>query len=294
MRDKSGSVVSGSSTLNDEQYCFDLVKQHDQDSYLSTLLAPIEKRRFLLAIYAFQIEIEHCITKVSEAPIGEIRLQWWIDTFDIIFSGRTAEHPVARELCLAIAKHDLPKHLFVNLIYTRRDDLYSQPLQTKADLINYCKTTKGAIMDLSLRTMLDYDALAFEEIIESCAIAHGICSILSHFPIYLYRKRCMVPVEVLENSRLSEQSVFLKQPPQELSLVFVQMRHIITEQMTNARNNQNNLPKEALPVFYPTSLTDLYVQKLAHKNHVPTTMIVECSQLSKQWHLFKKSWLEKF
>ncbi len=283
-----------SGQTSDEQYCFDLVKNHDQDSYLSTLLAPTKKRRHLFAIYAFQVEIENCISQVSQAPIGEIRLQWWIDTLDILFSGRDANHPVARELSFAISECDLPKHLFTNLIFKRRDDLYPQPIKTNQELYDYCAATNGAIIDLSLRTLIGYEALELETVIKSCGLALGVCTILNEFPVHLSRKRCMVPLELLQQANLTEQAVFLKQPPQELMLEFVKLRHLATQQLSHARLEQTKISKQALPAFYPSSLVDLYLKQLADENHSPLTMITECSQLSKQWHLFKKSWLEKF
>ncbi len=293
MTEKTREQASDEQT-SDEQYCFYLVKNHDQDSYLSSLLAPAEKRRYLFAIYAFQVEIENCISQVSEAPIGEIRLQWWIDTLDILFSGRGANHPVARELSFAISECDLPKHLFANLIYERRNDLYPQPIKTNQELFDYCTATKGAIIELSLRTLIGYEALELETEIKFCGLALGVCSILNTFPVHLSRKRCMVPLEALHEANLTEQSVFLKQPPKELMLELVKLRHLATQQITQARIEQTKVSKQALPAFYPSSLVDLYVKQLADENHSPFTMIAECSQLSKQWHLLKKSWLEKF
>ena len=60
-------------------YCHDLVRAGDKDRYLASLFAPDELRPYLLALYAFNIEIARVRETVSEAALGEIRLQWWRD-----------------------------------------------------------------------------------------------------------------------------------------------------------------------------------------------------------------------
>ena len=39
------------------RHCDDLVRTHDKDRFLSSLFAPADRRRYLHALYAFDIEI---------------------------------------------------------------------------------------------------------------------------------------------------------------------------------------------------------------------------------------------
>ncbi len=101
-------------------HCQDLVAKADKDRFLSCLFAPQDARPHLFALYAFNVEIARIREAVSEPQVGLVRQQWWLDTIDGIYAGRTPDHPVAQALVAAIAKGDLPKHALQNLDHRPR------------------------------------------------------------------------------------------------------------------------------------------------------------------------------
>ncbi len=72
-----------------------LVRQRDRDRYWSALFAPKLKRPSLLALYAFNAELDHILALVSEPMAGQIRLQWWRDAVDLASPGTRTGNPVA-------------------------------------------------------------------------------------------------------------------------------------------------------------------------------------------------------
>ncbi|MGZ5895708.1 MAG: squalene/phytoene synthase family protein [Xanthobacteraceae bacterium] len=60
-------------------HCEQLVREHDKDRFLATLFAPADRRKYLLALYAFALEIGRVKYLVHEPMAGIIRLQWWRD-----------------------------------------------------------------------------------------------------------------------------------------------------------------------------------------------------------------------
>lgn len=71
----------------------------DEDFNLSLPYAPAGERAAVAAFYALAFELRNIPAKVKEAPIGEIRLQWWRDALGAAAGGNPpAGHPVLQAL----------------------------------------------------------------------------------------------------------------------------------------------------------------------------------------------------
>ncbi|MGE0409531.1 MAG: squalene/phytoene synthase family protein [Amphiplicatus sp.] len=108
-------------------YCDDLVRRLDEDRWLSARYARPPARRKLIAFYALHLEIERAPAMVSEAALGEIRLQWWREAIDELRKGGPSRaHPVVelarRERILDEASH----RLFETAIDARARLLYDE------------------------------------------------------------------------------------------------------------------------------------------------------------------------
>ena len=66
-------------------YCADQVREYDYHRYFAATFAPGDVRRGLIALYAFNLEIASVRERVSEAILGQMRLQWWRDTIGEIY-----------------------------------------------------------------------------------------------------------------------------------------------------------------------------------------------------------------
>ena len=64
------------SSEKDQQYCAAQVRDYDYQRYFAAAFAPLDARRALYALYAFNLEIASTRERVSETLIGEMRLQW--------------------------------------------------------------------------------------------------------------------------------------------------------------------------------------------------------------------------
>ena len=131
-------------------HCQELVRQRPTRTAISVVcLHPDAARPHLFALYAFNVEISRIRETVSEPQIGLVRQQWWLDSIDGIYAGRTPDHPVAQALAQAIAKGDLPKHALRNLIIAREFDLYDDPMPTLADLEGYLGETSSSLIQMA-------------------------------------------------------------------------------------------------------------------------------------------------
>ncbi|MBC8451687.1 MAG: squalene/phytoene synthase family protein, partial [Rhodospirillaceae bacterium] len=82
-----------------------------------TMFAPSAHREALFALYAFNIEISKTREVVSEAMLGAIRLQWWRDSVDTLYSDiPLRQHTVIEALQPFVTAHQLSRAHFDRLI----------------------------------------------------------------------------------------------------------------------------------------------------------------------------------
>lgn len=88
------------------------LKTADEDRWLATRYAPKDVRTQLVSFYSLVHELERALT-MSEPMIGRIRVQWWREVIDQIYSGQSVR---AHDLALALkdefeTKVELKPHL---------------------------------------------------------------------------------------------------------------------------------------------------------------------------------------
>jgi len=59
-----------------------LVRDADRDRWLASLFVPAERRRHVLALQAYGLEVARVRELAREPQLGEIRLQWWRDALE--------------------------------------------------------------------------------------------------------------------------------------------------------------------------------------------------------------------
>src|SRR3954471_20313299 len=111
-------------------YCEALVRAHDKDRYLASLFAPPEPRRHLFALYAFNLEIAHVQAMVRDPMAGAIRLQWWREALLGARPGEAEASPVAAAIHAALAETQADHAPLIELIETRRAELFGEAVTT--------------------------------------------------------------------------------------------------------------------------------------------------------------------
>ncbi len=105
------------------RHCEDLVRIHDKDRYLASLFAPADLRRYLFALYAFDLEIARIKYLVSEPIAGSIRLQWWQEALVGLRPGEAAAHPVMSALFEASRASGVDLARLAAAVEARQDEL---------------------------------------------------------------------------------------------------------------------------------------------------------------------------
>ncbi len=159
--------------------CMELVRQWDKDRYLSALFAPDDKRVHLFALYAFDAEISRIHTLVSEPQIGEIRLQWWLDTLEAIEQGQTVDHPIAQQFSETVKRFSLPTEHLGNVIEARRSELYADRFPNLFSLESYIAETEVAVMQCAAIVLDRNSAAQSSSITGAAGAAFGLARLLA-------------------------------------------------------------------------------------------------------------------
>jgi phytoene synthase len=118
---------------------------------LASRFAPADVRARLVAIYALNHEIARTADVVTQAAIGDIRLQWWREALAEVFDGRAVHaHPVLGAIAAAQRETPLPQDALQGLIDARGRDLDAAPFATFAEIDAYLDGTAGNLMRIAL------------------------------------------------------------------------------------------------------------------------------------------------
>src|SRR5450631_4392352 len=200
-------------SMNSAGFCADLVRTHDFVRYASTLFMPVARRRALLAIYAFNVEISRVRDQVSQPLPGEIRLQWWTDMLAGTGQGGVEGNPVAAELGLAIRNCHLPVERLSRLIDEHQFDLYNDPMPTRAALEGYINDTSSALLSLGA-AIAGAQSDEIVHLARHAGLAQGIAQVMADLRLDASRRQLFVPLQLLESHGSGIEEVFAgKQTP---------------------------------------------------------------------------------
>src|SRR5260370_25038421 len=179
-------------------HCEKLVREADKDRFLAALFAPVDRRRALFALYAFNAGVAGVQGKIREPLAGEVRLRYWHDL--IVHAGEPGANPVALALLETVKRHALPQQLLLDLLEARRFDVYDETFSARADLEAYASKTSSAVIELALR-ILGGPGAAELELARSAGIAYAITGLSRSFPFHAPPGKIFLPDEILAPHR---------------------------------------------------------------------------------------------
>ncbi|WP_137391418.1 phytoene/squalene synthase family protein [Rhodoligotrophos defluvii] len=268
-------------------YCFDLVREADKDRFLAALFAPDDKRRLLLALYAFNVEVSRIREVVREPMLGEIRLQWWADAVSRAYGGQGPEHPVMAELMPAIGERIIPEMALANLVEARRFDLYDDPMPSLNDLEGYLGETSSALIQMAALILAGRQAQVCAEAAGLAGVAYGMSGLLRLLPMHRARGQCFLPEDVLARHGLKPAHVLSGRWDEPMRAALSDMVSLGRQRLEEARALSGTIPAAALPAFLPASLTGLALDAVTRRGRNPLKQVTELSQLRRQWSLWR-------
>lgn len=171
IRFASSTTKTPQKPVDDYTYCINSVRKVDYENFVCTgLLRPSSLQRPAMAIRALNVELASVRDQVSNPNIGQMRLQFWRETIDSIYSSpntniaKKINHPVAREIELLIRNNQLTKMWFHRLIKSRETTLNDMPFADVEKLENYLEQsitpTYYLLLELAKQRSINSDHIA--------------------------------------------------------------------------------------------------------------------------------------
>jgi phytoene synthase len=266
----------------------ELVRKADPDRYLSVLYAPQDRRRALLSLYAFNVEVASVRDRVREPLAGEMRLQWWRDALAAPPGGNTG-NPVADELRAAMTGHELPLRAFEAMLEARVFDLYDDPMPDRATLEGYCGETAGALIQLAAMVLDPQAAGSSGEAAGHAGCAQAIAGLLRLLPIHRARGQCYVPQDLLAASGTGRDG-FVSAEPGEAGLRAVEaMIALGREHFRRFEAAAGSLPASLRPAFLPASPAGAYLDAVERLGKRALTQSAGAGGLRRQWIMLRRA-----
>jgi phytoene synthase len=120
------------------------------DYRLALLFSPVDTRTANTALFATYFEIREVITECRDPGVAEVKLSWWQQEIEALFSGKP-RHPVTEALLPFLSKITGQQQLFFDLITGARMDVTGNTLASFEDVKRYCYRHSGALAELSAR-----------------------------------------------------------------------------------------------------------------------------------------------
>lgn len=250
------------------KFCANLVRTHDFARYASTLFVAADKRRPLLALYAFNTEISRVREHVSQPLPGEVRMQWWTDMLDGVGQGGVEGNPVATELLLAIREYRLPVEPLKRLIDEHQFDLYNDPMPSMAALEGYVTDTASALLTLAA-AILAGPSEEIKNLARHAGFAQGFVQVMANLPLDASRRQLSVPLQVLQQHGCDIEEVFASKETSRVRAALDQMIGEAQQHLKTAMALLGRVPAEVRPVFLPLALIRRDLTRMSRADSAP-------------------------
>ncbi len=202
------------------EYCRQKVANPGSAIYYALRFAPEAQQDALLAVHAFYAEVTEIPDEISDAAVGEVKLNWWREELQRLFDGQP-RHPVSQALAPAIEAHALPAESFREVIQGTAMDLSYNVYPSFRELAVYCHRTGGGLTSL-------LTGVAGADSPESARFAHdlGMAFALRRRLLSVRRNaragRVYIPEDELESAGLQREALLQQQTSSALRGVFRQ------------------------------------------------------------------------
>ena len=277
---------------DNDVYCRDLVRRVAHDAYVVSLFAPVERRSALWAIHAFNYEIAKIRETVSEPMLGEIRLQWWSDAIEEIFTGTPRQHQVVQALANAKETWGLERKEFQTLIMGRMNDLKNGSFANVEELCGYIDKTVTPLNRLALKVLEvpedEKNALA----VSAASVSYGMAGLLRAAPYFFKQNRNFLPIDLMNEAGLSERALLSLRPSSELSKIIARLGEMAFLRLDEVAGIK--LSRSAYPAVLSAAQARWYLMRLKRVNYDPYVYAVTLPIPFHEARLALKVWSRKW
>jgi phytoene synthase len=136
--------------MSPDDYCQQKAAQSGSSFYYSFLFLPPERRRAIMALYAFCREVDDTVDECTDESVARTKLAWWRKEVGAMLAGAPT-HPVTQALRPHLAAYGLEGQHLLAIIDGMEMDLNQTRYLDYAALKRYCWHVASVVGILSAR-----------------------------------------------------------------------------------------------------------------------------------------------
>jgi 15-cis-phytoene synthase len=257
------------------------VRAHDWPRYIAAQFAPEGKRAELIALYAFDAEIDRICQKASDPLPAEIRLQWWREVLHGDRQEEARSHPLAQALLEIIHDHRLPLDAFDRYLEASTFALYHDAFPDTVSLEAWCGETASAFIQMAAVILDPQAAKLASDAAGHGGIALGIAGILNRLPQARAGGHCYMPQDLLAACGLTRETYLSDGDTRALTSAIKAMSALGLSHHVKYVALAKLLPKSIKPAFLPVIVAPLVLRRSAANPAVASQAPITVSNLRK-------------
>ncbi|MGB4467700.1 MAG: presqualene diphosphate synthase HpnD [Azovibrio sp.] len=123
--------------MTPDEYCQQRAAASGSSFYYSFLFLPPERRKAIMALYAFCREVDDVVDECEDPALASTKLAWWRQEVDRLADGQP-QHPVCQALQAAGKQFNLPREQLLEIIDGMEMDLQQSRYLDFKGLSLYC------------------------------------------------------------------------------------------------------------------------------------------------------------
>lgn len=262
-------------------------REHQQDRYLSALLAPSRARDDLIVIAAYLGELRRIPLITRDAAIGEIRLQWWRDT--LAQTGAVSGHPVADAISALAHRHSLHRELVLAPLEGVSRELYEDGIPDAREFDLYAEETEGAAIRLALSVLGEGDARNADRAVDFAGRALALTRLALTLPQHVAHGRLPLPETVLNGVR-DPRGAAQNEAREAMGLLSARLADEAQAALRRFREVQGRVGRGMATAYLPLSLIEPYLKALLRPGRDALLEIADISPLSRVTRLWFAHW----
>jgi phytoene synthase len=188
-----------------DKNCLEMVRQHDPDRFLISLMCDSRSRPALWPLFAFNYEIAKTAEVVSEEITARIRFQWWRDALAEIYDGKEPRrHEVVTPLARTIKNYALPQETLLAMIDAREAAYGKDAFATLDDMKAQARAVNEPILRAALSITGERET---QETLEAVSILYGLIGMVRAVPFGMADNRLMLPADIMARHEASRTKV---------------------------------------------------------------------------------------
>ncbi len=182
--------------MDPNQYCQDKCAASGSSFYYSFLFLPPERRRAIMALYAFCREVDDVVDECHDPAIAATKLVWWRQEVERIGEGQP-QHPVGQALQMAGKAFNLPGEQLLEIIDGMEMDLQQSRYLDFKGLSLYCYRV-ASVVGLLAAEIFGYKDRQTLKYAHDLGMAFQLTNIVRDIGEDARRGRIYIPMEELK------------------------------------------------------------------------------------------------